>query len=122
MKLRRVWAVTLRQLYLYRDNPTRFWQMFVWVTVDLVIWGFITKYLTTVVPPSFEVLQVFLGAVILWGFVLRVMQGITTSFLEDVWSKNFLNLFASPLKISEYVLGLMLTSIFGGIIVLSAIL
>ena len=39
-----------------------------------------------------------LGAVLLWDFMTRVMQGITTAFLEDVWSRNFLNLFASPLS------------------------
>jgi ABC-2 type transport system permease protein len=41
----------------------------------------------------------------------RVMQGITTAFLEDVWSRNFLNLFASPLSVSEYLSGLVLSSI-----------
>jgi ABC-2 type transport system permease protein len=54
---------------------------------------------------------VLLGAVLFWDFFTRVMQGVTTSFLEDVWSRNFLNLFATPLSISEYLLGLVLTSI-----------
>jgi ABC-2 type transport system permease protein len=52
-----------------------------------------------------------LGAVLLWDFCTRIMQGVTTAFLEDVWSRNFLNLFASPLSIAEYVSGLVLTSI-----------
>ena len=39
------------------------------------------------------------------------MQGITTAFLEDVWSRNFLNVFATPLRISEYIGGLVITSI-----------
>jgi ABC-2 type transport system permease protein len=39
------------------------------------------------------------------------MQGITTAFFEDVWSRNFLNIFASPLLISEYVTGLVVSSI-----------
>lgn len=39
------------------------------------------------------------------------MQGISMSFFEDVWSRNFLNIFASPLRISEYIAGLALTSI-----------
>jgi ABC-2 type transport system permease protein len=112
----------LRQLYLLRDNPTRTFQLFVWVTVDLVIWGFITKYLSSVVPPTFGVVTFFLGAVILWGFLLRVMQGMTTSFLEDVWSKNFLNLFASPLKIAEYISGLVATSILTSSVVIAGVL
>jgi len=40
-----------------------------------------------------------------------VMQGVTTTFFEDVWSRNFLNVFATPLSISEYVSGLVLSSI-----------
>jgi ABC-2 type transport system permease protein len=52
-----------------------------------------------------------LGAVLLWDFFTRVMQGVTTAFLEDVWSRNFLNLFASPLSIGEYVAGLVAASI-----------
>jgi len=52
-----------------------------------------------------------LGAVLLWDFFIRVMQGVTTTFFEDVWSRNFLNVFATPLSISEYVGGLVLSSI-----------
>jgi len=48
---------------------------------------------------------------LLWDFFTRVMQGVTTSFLEDIWSRSFINLFASPLTITEYVTGLVLTSI-----------
>jgi ABC-2 type transport system permease protein len=49
--------------------------------------------------------------VLLWDFFIRVMQGITMAFFEDVWSRNFLNFFASPLLISEYLGGLVLSSI-----------
>ena len=31
--------------------------------------------------------------------------------MEDIWSRNLVNLFASPLSISEYVIGLVLTAI-----------
>jgi ABC-2 type transport system permease protein len=48
---------------------------------------------------------------LLWDFFIRVMQGVTTAFFEDVWSRNFLNVFATPLSISEYLGGLVLSSI-----------
>jgi ABC-2 type transport system permease protein len=38
------------------------------------------------------------------------MQGVSTAFLEDVWTRDFLNLFATPLSIFEYILGLVITS------------
>ena len=39
------------------------------------------------------------------------MFGVTTAFLEDVWSRNFLNFFATPMTIPEYVGGLVLSSV-----------
>jgi ABC-2 type transport system permease protein len=39
------------------------------------------------------------------------MHGIATAFLEDVWARNFLNVFASPITLSDYVGGLVLSSI-----------
>ncbi len=33
------------------------------------------------------------------------------AFFEDVWSRNFLNVFATPLRTSEYLAGLVLTGI-----------
>ena len=57
-----------------------------------------------------------LGAVLLWDFFTRVMQGVTMAFFEDVWSRNFLNLFGSPLLISEYIAGLILSSIWTSVI------
>ena len=33
------------------------------------------------------------------------------AFFEDVWSRNFLNMFATPLSITEYLAGLVLTSV-----------
>jgi ABC-2 type transport system permease protein len=33
------------------------------------------------------------------------------AFFEDVWSRNFINIFATPLLISEYLTGLILTGI-----------
>ena len=71
--------------------------MFAWVAVDIVLWGFITRYLNTVASAGFNFVPVLLGAVLMWDFFTRVMQGVTMAFFEDVWSRNFLNIFASPL-------------------------
>jgi ABC-2 type transport system permease protein len=107
----RTFAIVLRQFYLIRGSPARILPMFAWVAVDMVLWGFITKYLNAISSPGFDFVRVLLGAVLLWDFFIRVMHGVTMAFLEDVWSRNFLNFFATPLAISEYVTGLVLSSI-----------
>jgi ABC-2 type transport system permease protein len=107
----RIAAIVLRHFYLLRGSPARVLPLFAWVAIDIVLWGFITRYLNSVAAPGFNFVPSLLGAVLLWDFLVRVMMGVTTAFFEDVWSRNFLNIFATPLEISEYVSGLVLSSI-----------
>ena len=111
MNANRTFAIVLRHWYLMRGSPARVIPLFAWVGIDMVLWGFITRYLNAITSAGFDFVPVLLGAVLLWDFFIRVMHGVTMAFLEDVWSRNFLNFFATPLAISEYVTGLVLSSI-----------
>ncbi len=110
-RLHRTAAIVLRQYYLLRGSPARVLALFAWVAIDIVLWGFITRYLDAVASPGIDFVPVLLGAVLLWDFFTRVMYGVTMAFLEDVWTHNFLNLFASPLSTREYMGGLVLSSV-----------
>lgn len=111
MKLSRIGAIILRQFYLYRGSMARFVPLFAWVAIDMVLWGFMTKFLGSVSQSTYRFVPTLLGAVLFWDFMTRVMQGVTISFFEDVWTRNFLNVFASPITITEYVGGLLLSSV-----------
>jgi ABC-2 type transport system permease protein len=111
MKLRPIAAIALRQWYLMRSSPTRVLPMIAWVAIDIVLWGFISRYLNSVASTGINFISSLLGAVLFWDFFTRVMQGVTMAFFEDVWSRNFINVFATPLLISEYLTGLVLTGI-----------
>lgn len=111
MDVRPTAAIVLRQIYLLRGSIARVVSLFVWIAIDIVLWGFISRYLNTVASPGFNFVPALLGAVLLWDFFVRVMHGVTMAFFEDVWSRNFLNVFASPISIAEYVTGLVLSSI-----------
>jgi ABC-2 type transport system permease protein len=118
----RVGAIILRQYYLLSGSPQRVLPLFAWVAVDILLWGFITRYLNAVSHSGFNFVPALLGAILLWDFLTRVMQGVTTAFFEDVWSRNFLNFFATPLRVSEYVAGLVvigvITSLFGLVVMI----
>jgi ABC-2 type transport system permease protein len=111
MKWRPIAAIVLRQCYLMRSSPTRVLPILAWVAIDIVLWGFISRYLNSVTSRGINFVASLLGAVLFWDFFSRVMQGVSMAFLEDVWSRNFINIFASPLLISEYLTGLVLTAI-----------
>jgi ABC-2 type transport system permease protein len=122
VRARHVAAVMLRQFYLLRGSPSRALPLFAWIAIDIVLWGFITRYLDALARPGFDFVPAVLGAVLLWDFLSRVMQGVTMAFFEDVWSRNFLGVFASPLSITDYVLGLVATGILSSLIGLAVMI
>ncbi|MEI9965216.1 MAG: ABC transporter permease [Caulobacteraceae bacterium] len=122
MTVSRVAAIVLRQVYLLRGSPQRILPMFAWVAIDIVLWGYISRYLGSLTGSGFNFVASLLGAVLLWDFLTRVMQGVTMAFFEDVWSRNFLNLFATPLTTTEYLSGLVATAIATSLLGLIAML
>jgi len=111
MNCTRIAGLVLRQYYLLRASPVRILPLFAWVAIDMIVWGYMSRYLNAVTSARFDFVPALLGAVLLWEFLIRVMFGVTTAFFEDVWSRNFLNVFATPLEISEYVAALVVSSI-----------
>ncbi len=122
VRARRVAAIVLRQLYLLRGSVARVVPLFAWVAVDIVLWGFMTRYLNGVARPGYDFVPALLGAVLLWDFLTRVMQGVTMAFFEDVWSRNFLNVFATPISVAEYLGGLVLSSVLTSVVGLAVML
>lgn len=109
MKLKRVFAYTTRHLYLYKRSFPRLLEVFYWPLLDLLLWGFVTIYLARNAVPGF--VAFFVGALILWDMLFRSQQGISVSFLEDVWSRNLLNIFVSPMTAAEYIASLLVISV-----------
>ncbi|HKT13665.1 MAG TPA: ABC transporter permease [Terriglobia bacterium] len=118
-RLRRVAAILLRLFYLLRGSSARVVPLFAWQAVDIVLWGFISRYLNTVSTARFNFIPALLGAIILWDFLVRALHGVIVAFMEDVWSRNFLNIFAAPIAISEYLTGLVLFSVATSLVVLA---
>jgi ABC-2 type transport system permease protein len=112
MSRHRIAAVCFRYLYLYKRSVARLMEIFYWPLLDLLLWGFITLYLAKYKQNLPNFTAFLLGALILWDILFRSQQGISVSFLEDVWARNFLNLFASPLRPGEYIISLMIMSVF----------
>jgi ABC-2 type transport system permease protein len=120
MKLSRMLAIPLRQYYLYKGSTARVVPLLGWVTIDMVLWGFMTRFLSGLGQTQYRFVPALLGAVLFWDFMTRVMFGVTTAFFEDVWSRNFLNVFSSPITVAEYLCGLVTTSIGTSLVALAA--
>jgi ABC-2 type transport system permease protein len=106
----RVSAVVLRDLYVLRRSVPRIFEIAYWPLIELVIWGYLSVYLAARDSPIY--VSLLLGGVLLWQILFRAQSEVSLSFLEDVWSRNLLNIFAAPLRPGEYLAGLV---VFGAI-------
>jgi ABC-2 type transport system permease protein len=107
MSLSVIRALVLRHIYLYARSPVRFVELIFWPVMELVVWGNVSLWLKQaehggVGAPQFMLYLV--GGVILWDVIFRAQQGVAISFLEDVWTKNLVNIFVSPVRPFEYVM------------------
>jgi len=126
MNFRILWALTLRYLYLYKRNWIRVIEMIFWPLMNLFLWGFLTIFLSneTSTPDKGKQFVMFLlGAMMLWDILFRSQQAVSISFLEDVWTKNLLNIFVAPVRLREYVgagmmIGIFRVTIIGTILVI----
>src|SRR5271168_4830718 len=120
MKWYRVKALIIRHLYLYQRSLPRLMDIFFWPTMDLLVWGFMSLYLEKLDLANVNIFSAILGAVIFWGILQQSQGSVSTTFLEDVWEKNLLNIFVTPLTILEFILatfGLVIVRvILGGIV------
>jgi len=95
----RITAMLLRYLYLYRRSAARVMGVVFWPVMDLLVWGFVTAYLRTAPVPG--PVLFLLGAVIFWDVFYSSAQAMTLSITEDIWGRNILNVFVSPIRVSE---------------------
>ncbi len=103
MKIHRINALVVRHLYLFKRSLPRLLDIFFWPVVTLLTWGFLTVYLEAVSFNNVNIVSVLLGAIILWELLQRMQGAVAITFLEDVWERNFLNLFVTPLTIAEFL-------------------
>ena len=107
---RRIRAMVLRYVYLYRGSWPRILEMAYWPTLQMIMWGFLTIFLASKSGFFVQAAGVLIAAVLLWDVLFRASLGVSLSFLEEMWSRNLGHLFVSPLRPGEFVAALTLMS------------
>lgn len=107
----RVGAMLRRYLYLLRSSWPRAIELVYWPTIQMVLWGFTSRFLMTNSSYVARAGGVLLAAVLLWDVMFRGQLGVSVSFLEELWSRNLGQLFVSPLRPYEWALSLLAMSL-----------
>ena len=98
-------------LYLIKSSFPRILDLIYWPTIQIILWGFISKFFTIYSDYYNNTVGVILSCAILYDFLFRSSISFNMLFLEEIWSRNFTNLFIAPLRISEIIVSLVLTAL-----------
>jgi len=112
MNWNKIYALSLRHIYLIKGSFPRILDLIYWPTIQIFLWGFISKFFTLSSTYYENTVGVILSAAILYDFLFRSSISYNMMFLEEIWSRNFTNLFIAPIKISEIIAALTFTAIF----------
>ncbi len=112
MNFNKIYALGLRHLYLISNSFPRLLDLIYWPTVQIFLWGFISKFFTLNSDYYSNTVGIILTAAILYDFLFRASISFNMMFLEEIWSRNFTNLFLAPIEIKEIITSLTLTAVF----------
>ena len=112
MSWNKIFALSLRHIYLIKGSFPRILDLIYWPTIQIFLWGFISKFFTLNSSYYENTVGIILSAAILYDFLFRSSISYNMMFLEEIWSRNFTNLFIAPIKLSEIIASLTFTAIF----------
>ncbi len=111
MNLNKMYGLFLRHFYLIKSSLPRVLDLIYWPTIQIILWGFISKFFTIYSSYYNNTLGVILTCAILYDILFRSSISFNMLFLEEIWSRNFTNLFIAPIKLKEIITSLIFTAL-----------
>lgn len=112
MKWHRIWAVVLRYLFAWFANVNNFFDDALWPILDLILWGMTSIWIKEQNSGVPSTVLLLLACLVLWYVVQRANDAVSMNALEELWERNFTNLFSTPLTIYEWMAAIIILSIF----------
>ena len=106
-----MYGLFLRHFYLIKSSFPRIIDLIYWPTIQIILWGFISKFFSLYSDYYNNTLGVILTCAILYDILFRSSISFNMLFLEEIWSRNFTNLFIAPLKLKEIIVSLIFTAL-----------
>ena len=116
MSLIRIYGLFLRHFYLITRSFPRVLDLIYWPSIQITLWGFISNFFSNHSTYYNNAVGVILTCAILYDFLFRTSIGFNMLFLEEIWSRNFTNLFIAPIKIGEIIISLVITALIRALI------
>lgn len=103
--LRRIFGLVLRHVYLYLGSWPRVLEMMYWPIVNIALMGFVSLSFVRRLGHVDVMTDAFLAGLLLAEIFTRSIMGTLLFHMEEIWSRNLGHMFASPLRLRDYIGG-----------------
>jgi ABC-2 type transport system permease protein len=125
MNWSRIKGVFLRYYYTTLTGGVSLTDLFYWPFVDILLWGLTASWIQQQTQQVSNLPLLLITGLIFWQVTWRGAIDIAQHLLMEFWHRNLVNLFSTPLKISEWSMGVILLCLcklcvsvcFGGLVV-----
>jgi ABC-2 type transport system permease protein len=84
--------------------------------MDLFLWGITSSYFRAISDNGSQFVVFIVCGILLWILTWRAQFEITNNVLAELWDKNLINIFVSPLSFAEWIISGLLMGILKGAI------
>jgi ABC-2 type transport system permease protein len=85
--------------------------LFYWPLVDILLWGLASIWIQSQDNQLENLPLILMTALIFWQICWRGTVDIAINLLQELWHRNLVNFFSTPLKFSEWVAGTLILSL-----------
>ena len=118
MTSHRINAIVRRHFMLTFRRADRILNVLYWPFLNIVLWG-ITSMWMQQQSNNANIITMILTGLILWQIVFRVNLETAKGLFEELLSHNVVNLFSTPLTLTEWIVSMMILGIINMLLVLA---
>lgn len=111
MKWYRILALTHRYVVISFRDFNNFLSLIYWPILDIILWGFNSVWMQENQASGVPISLVLVTSIVLWQVVTRGSIDVAYSVLDEIWSHNLVNIFAAPVKVGEWIIAVILSTI-----------
>jgi ABC-2 type transport system permease protein len=98
-------------MYHFKHSLASVTDAFYWPAIDLFIWGLTSRFFDMQKGGAHGIMVIIISGLLFWIIVWRAQYEITVNLLLEFWDKNFINLFVTPLKFTEWIVSVLIIGI-----------
>jgi ABC-2 type transport system permease protein len=111
MAFQPIWGLVLRHARLWKHDYNLILMALYWPLLDVLIWGFLGSWIQRTQNIPNYTLVALLGILLLQASC-RAPITIVVGLCEELWSNNLVNLFSLPIRLYEWIIGIIIFTAF----------